>query len=97
MVAGKWNVAIKSPMGELKGEFDFNVDGEVLTGTLTDANGANAITDGKVNGEEFTFKTKLKTPMGGISFTFSGTVDGDNVSGKAKMMMGSMEFKGTRA
>lgn len=97
MVAGKWNVAIKSPMGELTGVFDFNVDGELLTGTLTDANGVNAITDGKVTGEDFTFKTKLKTPMGGISFTFSGTVDGDNVSGKAKMMMGSMEFKGSRA
>lgn len=97
MITGKWNIEITAPIGKLGGTLDLTADGSVLTGTLTDPNGTYDITDASANGEEFTFKCKLKTPMGGMAFTFTGKVDGDAMNGKAKMMMGSMEFTGTRA
>lgn len=97
MVAGKWNIEITAPIGKLGGTLDLAVDGGVLSGTLTDPNGTYEITDTKLDGNEFVFKCKLKTPMGAMAFTFTGAADGDAISGKAKMMMGAMDFTGTRA
>ena len=97
MVTGKWNIEIVAPIGKLGGTLDLTADGNVLTGTLTDPNGTYDITDASVNGNEFSFKCKLKTPMGAMAFTFTGAVDGDSIGGKAKMMMGSMDFTGARA
>ena len=97
MVTGTWNIEIVAPIGKLGGTLVMNVDGGVLSGTLTDPNGTYDITDTSVNGNEFSFKCKLKTPMGAMAFTFAGAADGDKVAGTAKMMMGAMEFTGTRA
>lgn len=97
MVTGKWNVVIKSPIGAIDACMDFTQDGEALSGSV-EANGNTApISKGKVNGEEFAFNVSLKTPIGPMGFRVTGKVDGDTVSGTAKMPMGSNAFSGTRA
>lgn len=97
MLTGKWNLNILNPHGEIKAVLDLEEDGNVLTGVLTDDKAATEITDGKVNGNEFSYKVKLGTPFGKMVFTFNGTVDGDNMKGRAKMLMGVMDFVGSRA
>ena len=97
MVTGKWNAGLKSPMGLINATLELAEDGNVLTGCLIDPNGSTEITDGSVNGNEISFKAKLKTPMGAMSVNFTGTVNGDVMTGKAKMMMGAMDFTATRA
>lgn len=97
MITGKWQAVINSPGGTIEAVFDLTEDGSTLTGSLVDKDGSTPITDGKISGDDFSFKTKLKTPMGAMSFTFSGTVEGDTiVNGKAKMMMATMTYTATR-
>lgn len=97
MLTGKWNASMASPLGELKAVLDLTVEGDAVTGTLSDDKGPSPISDGKVNGSEFTFKVKLKTPMGPMPFAFTGKVEGDKLSGKAKMAMGALDFTADRA
>lgn len=96
MMTGKWNLKIKSPMNTQNATLDVTVDGDTITGTLTDANGTVEITDGKMT-DKAAFKAPLKTPFGVMSFDFTLEVSGDEISGKAKMKMGSMPVTGTRA
>lgn len=42
-------------------------------------------------------KTPMKTPFGVMVFDFALDVNGDELSGKAKMKMGSMTVTGARA
>ncbi|MBQ2782850.1 MAG: hypothetical protein IJE94_06645 [Oscillospiraceae bacterium] len=95
-MTGKWNLKIKTPMNTQTPVIDVVVEGDVLTGTLTDSNGTVAITDGKV-GDKVTFKAPLKTPFGVMDFDFTLEVNGDELSGKAKIKMGTMAVTGVRA
>jgi hypothetical protein len=52
--------------------------------------------EGAANGNEFQFKVKQKTPIGRLSITFKGAVDGDKISGKAKTPFGPAPFEGSR-
>jgi len=95
-LAGKWDITVQSPAGEQTGVMDFRIDGNALEGSLTNEDGVTTFTDGKVKGDQFTFKIKLKTPVGEIKFTVTGVVEGDRISGKWKMVMGSLAFSGVR-
>ena len=96
-IAGNWSIVVQVPGGEQKGVFDFRVDGNSLEGSMTNDDGVTNITDGRIKGNEFYFKIKLKTPVGQIKFTVTGTVAGDKISGKWKMVVGALEFSGVRA
>jgi len=47
MVEGKWNITIKTPMGDKSGVLDLKTEGNVLTGSLSDAEHFAAISDGR--------------------------------------------------
>lgn len=96
MFTGKWNLKIKTPMNTQTPTIDVQVDGETLTGTLTDGNGTVELTDGRMT-DKACFKAPLKTPFGVMVFDFALEVNGDELSGKAKMKMGSMTVTGVRA
>ena len=50
MVEGRWNITIKTPMGEKSGVLDLKTEGSALTGSMSDADHYAAISDGKVQG-----------------------------------------------
>ena len=52
MLRGKWNITIKTPMGDKSGVLELNADGEALTGSLSDGSHHIVISDGKVEGGE---------------------------------------------
>jgi hypothetical protein len=96
MVRGKWNITIKTPMGDKSGVLELHVEGKNLTGSLSDAEYHVAISNGKAEGNELEWSAKIAKPMR-LSFKFRATVDGNRISGTARHMLGSATFSGTRA
>jgi hypothetical protein len=96
MVQGKWNITIKTPMGDKPGVLDFSVSGNTLTGSLSDAEHHVVISDGRIEGNKLSWKAKITKPMH-LSFKFTATVEQDRISGDARHMLGTATFSGTRA
>ena len=96
MVQGKWNITIKTPMGDKSGILDLQVSGNTLNGSLSDAEHHVAISDGRVDGNKLTWKAKITKPMR-LSFKFTASIEQDRISGHARHLLGSATFSGTRA
>jgi hypothetical protein len=96
MVQGKWNITIKTPMGDKSGVLELNVSGKTLTGSLSDAEHHVAISDGRVEGNRLSWKAKITKPMR-LSFKFTAIVEQDRISGDARHFLGAATFSGTRA
>jgi hypothetical protein len=66
--------------------FNFKVDGDKLTGTLTVAFGdrepmTSEIKDGKIDGAKFSFTTVFSGPNGDMKSVYEGTLEGDVLKG----------------
>ena len=66
--------------------FDLKAEGEKLSGTVQNAAGKRGremeVTEGKVEGNKFTFVTVQKTKKkGDVRVTWTGTVEGDGMKG----------------
>jgi hypothetical protein len=96
MVQGKWNITIKTPMGERSGVLELKTEGTALTGSMSDTDHYAAISDGKVQGNELSWSAKITKPMR-MSLKFTATVEADRISGAAKHLLGKATFTGTRA
>ncbi len=69
--------------------FDLKSDGDKLTGKLTVQFGdmeprTMEISDGKIDGNKFSFTTVMSTPNGDFKMTYSGTVEGDTLKGTSE-------------
>ena len=96
MVQGKWNITIKTPMGDKSGVLTLKAEGTTLTGSLSDDSHHVEIDDGKVVGSTLYWSAKITSPMH-MKFKFTATVDEDRISGIAKHLLGKATFTGTRA
>jgi hypothetical protein len=96
MVEGKWNIILKTPVGDKSGVLDLRAEGTTLTGSLSDGEHHAAITDGKVDGNKLSWSAKITQPMR-LSIKFTATVEADRISGAAKHLLGKATFSGTRA
>ena len=93
-VVGTWQISTTTPMGKQSGEITINEDG---TGSVNDPRGGPAtIEDLTIDGDSFSGKADVKTPMGKITMSISATADGDSISGSFRTPMGPMAFTGTR-
>jgi hypothetical protein len=95
VIQGKWNITIKTPMGDRSGVLELKVDGKTLTGSLSDGEHHVVISDGQIDGNRLKWKAKITKPMS-MSFKFSATVDQDRISGDARALLGSATFSGTK-
>ncbi|WP_260928630.1 hypothetical protein [Novosphingobium sp. 9] len=96
-IAGTYDFAVATPMGEQKGTLSVVPDatGASFTGKVAGALGALSIT-GTVSGDtlEWTMKTPVPIPL---EIECSATISGDTLSGTAKAgFMGSYPMTGTR-
>ena len=96
MVQGKWNITIKTPVGDKSGVLELKIEGTRLTGSLSDAEHFAAISDGTVEGNRLSWSAKITKPMR-MNFKFTATVEADRISGAAKHLLGKATFTGTRA
>ncbi len=96
-VDGKWNMTMKTPMGEQNGTLDLKADGGALTGEMSGATGTVQIEEGKVDGDNVSWNAKITTPMP-MTLEFEGKVEGDALSGTVKLgAFGNAPFSGARA
>ena len=94
MSAGKYEIVVQSPMGAQPSTLELNADG---SGTQSAQGRSQAITDGKIDGNNVSWKNSITTPFP-MTLEFAGTVDVDKISGNVKAgSFGSFPFSGTRA
>jgi hypothetical protein len=96
-VDGNWNITMSTPMGDRNATLSLKSAGGALTGTQgADGNSAE-IFDGKVSGDDVSWKVSITNPMP-LTLEFTGKVSGDAISGEMGIgPMGSFPFTGTRA
>ena len=96
-VDGIYNIVINSPMGAQKIKLTLKTEGSTLTGTQEGAQGSAALENGKVDGNNVSWSTKITSPMP-MTLETTGVVDGDKISGNVKAgAFGSFPFSGERA
>jgi hypothetical protein len=91
-VAGTWKLSMKTPFGVQTPTLSIDENG----GKLEGANGPADIQEVQIDGNSFSFNSKVKTPMGTFPVSFRGTVSGDEMEGTYKSMAGVTEFSGER-
>ena len=93
----RWNIIIKTPMGNQDSVLELNADGATLTGALHEKNGdVVPITEGQADGNTLSWRAKVKKPLP-MSLQFTATLEGDALSGAAKSAFGTATFTGQRA
>lgn len=97
-VAGTYDIAIQSPMGEQKGQLVVTPSGDGFTGTVSNPMmGTMEVLDGKIAGDTLTWKMDMKVPMP-MTLDCEATVSGDAISGKVVAgAFGALALSGTRA
>ena len=95
-INGDWKVTMNSPMGAQDATLSLAADGAALSGKIVSSQGTQDFTDGSVDGSNLAWKVKMTQPMP-MELDFSATVEGDGISGNAKLgMFGNATFSGTR-
>jgi hypothetical protein len=98
-VDGTWKLVVNTPMGAQESTLVIQSSGGTLTGTQSAGSGGSGrpIDEGTVDGNDITWKASITKPMP-MTLEFSGTVDGDKISGSVKLgMFGNAPFSGERA
>jgi hypothetical protein len=92
-IDGKWIGKTSSPQGEMEITFTFIVDGDKLTGKNSSAMGEIDLTNGVVNGNEFSFDVDLQ----GMKIVHNCIyLDDDSIDVKAVVMDQEMPMKLSR-
>jgi len=81
---GKWSSKMQGPEGEMEMVFVFKVTGDTLTGTVEGPMGDMPISNGKLNGDQFSFEVSF----GDMTINHSCKVTGDSISMKVPGMQG---------
>jgi hypothetical protein len=83
MIAGEWDVAIKTPIGSLQVLYTFTDDSGVLTGTAAGKGETVALRDIAVTAQRVTWSQSVTKPMR-LNLEFDVVVDGDRFTGHSK-------------
>ena len=79
-VSGKWKAEFKTPDGQtFETNFDFQVSGGSLNGTVSSQMGESKISEGTVNGDEISFVVVRKREDNEFKMNYKGKVSGDEM------------------
>jgi hypothetical protein len=97
-LTGDWNVKITSAMGDRDAVWKLDCENGAIIGSVWEKGKESGKVDESIilSDTEFAFKTKIKLPFGSLPFTMEGKIDGDKISGTAKMPMGVSNFEGSK-
>jgi hypothetical protein len=97
-VDGTWKLVVNTPMGAQESTLVIASQGSTLTGTQSAGSGeGRPIDEGTVDGNDISWKAAITKPMP-MTLEFSGTVEGDKITGSVKLgMFGNASFSGSRA
>ena len=98
-VTGKWTAQVPSRQGQTREQsFNFKVDGDHLTGTVSGRQADIPIADGKVSGDTISFTVKMEYGGNSVEQKYTGTVAGDEIKFKREGGQGpAREFTAKRA
>ncbi|WP_294260610.1 hypothetical protein [uncultured Sphingomonas sp.] len=95
-VDGKWNVTVKSPLGDQQATLDVQSAGDNFSGTFSGGMGTSQV-NGALSGDTMTWKMDITVPMP-MTLDCEAQVSGDNLDGKVTAgAFGSFPLTGTRA
>src|SRR5262245_6175799 len=79
-VNGKWTAQVPGRGGQTcEQTFNFKVEGDNQTGTVSRTQGDNPISDGKISGDEISFTVKVSFNGNDVTLLYKGTVSGDEI------------------
>jgi len=85
-ITGKWTAEFTTPSGQTRTTvFNFKVDGETLTGTVSGRSGDSPISDGKVSGEQVSFTVVRNFGGNEVKFSYKGKVVGEEIQFEVSM------------
>ena len=79
-VSGKWTAAMPGRNGQTRDvTYNFKADGDKLSGTMSFAQGEIKIQEGKISGDNISFKVPVEFNGNAFVLVFKGTVSGDQI------------------
>lgn len=90
---GRWEGTFSTPNGDIQIAFTFKTEGAKLTGSVETPNGDTPITDGKIDGDNFSFKVQFNDN----AITHEGTISGDSIQMKVEGPWGTSNVTLKRA
>ncbi len=95
-ITGTWKATAEGPNGTMERTFVFKVDGNKLTGeTISSMFGKSAITDGKIEGDTFSFTITLKFQDNEMKLNYKGKVEGEQIKMTVESPMGGQTINWT--
>lgn len=78
---GKWGATAETQQGAMQLVFNFMVEGEELSGTVSnDFTGETPIADGVVDGNKITFNTTFDSDFGAMTISYAGALEDDAIT-----------------
>jgi L-seryl-tRNA(Ser) seleniumtransferase len=85
-VSGTWEITTQSPRGgERTSEMTIEQDGEAIKVTMEGFRGNEMQGEGTVTDNKIAWSVNISTQRGDFSISYTGTVDGNTMSGQAEM------------
>jgi hypothetical protein len=96
-LTGKWMLTVHTPQGpeERTAELNMSEDGS-LSGSVTGPRGTASLSSGWVSGNKFSFTISFTVGTRTVEATYTGTVEGNHMSGTVAVGTFSTDFTGTR-
>lgn len=79
-INGKWDCISKTPMGDQPSVMDLKSDGKIVTGTSVNMLGTIDVSDGKLEGNTFTWQMEMASPFP-MKLKGEVVIDGDSMEG----------------
>ncbi len=96
-VSGAWDLVIQTRHGEMGSTVRFAQDGEKLKVSMTDPRGGDTTGEGSIRGNDIRWSVVRKTAHGTLTVVYTGTVQGNAMSGQADIEGGdSAPWKAVR-
>ncbi len=93
---GLYEVAVRTPMGEIKGNVKLITSGNELSGYIETMGKRNNFSGGRVSGNKFTISGNINASITSIKYDIQGEVMGNTLNINAKTNMGSFKLQGKR-
>lgn len=93
-VSGTWEMTSQTPRGDERvSEITIAQDGDKITVTMPGFRGEEMTGEGTVTDSKIEWTVNISTQRGDFSITYSGTVEGDTMTGEAELGdFGTMEW-----
>ena len=91
-VSGTWEMTREGRNGPMTSDFTIEQDGSKITVTMPGRQGDDVVGEGTIEGNAIQWTITRDTPRGEFVMEYTGTVDGDAMSGTMSVMDREMEW-----